>query len=336
MTHFWITGGPSPGAGTDNTTVRYYIDGETDPSIEFKPPMATGAGFDDLTVWGTSNAGHGAKDGAWFINYRIPFQKHVRVTLQHPGTPATCYAIVRGCENLPLSVGGIPLPTGASLRLHKIESRLFQPLDWVPIVDLPSGDGLVFMHTLAVQSANQNFLEGCYRAPASLDLHRSAICHPSTPSPGLAPPRPASPPRPLAFYLPTSRRTRLESPLSSADLYTPHTQSFPGTVLSTGTEDYFDSAYYFDGGTFRFPVAGNTHQSRSNNTVQWSAYRYHETDPLAFSGGLRLVWRVGDLVNSASHPESPKCFIDQKGPGDKTAGNPQPSLITSYAWVYTW
>ena len=44
--------------------------------------MATGAGFDDLTVWGTSKAGHGAKDGAWFINYRIPFQKSVRVTLQ--------------------------------------------------------------------------------------------------------------------------------------------------------------------------------------------------------------------------------------------------------------
>ena len=51
FTHFWITGSPSPGAGTDNATVRYYLDGEAQPSIEFKPPLAAGVGFDDLTVW---------------------------------------------------------------------------------------------------------------------------------------------------------------------------------------------------------------------------------------------------------------------------------------------
>ena len=68
MTHFWLTGGPSPGSGTDNTTVRYYVDGEVEAAIQFKPPLATGTGFDDLTVWGTAKAGHGATDGAWFIN----------------------------------------------------------------------------------------------------------------------------------------------------------------------------------------------------------------------------------------------------------------------------
>eukprot|EP01050_Picozoa_sp_SAG11_P013020 SAG11_NODE_1491_length_4810_cov_1.999363_7_plen_327_part_00 len=262
MTHFWLTGGPSPGSGTDNATVRYYVHGEAVASIAFKPPMATGAGFDDLTVWGTSKAGHGAKDGAWFINYRIPFQRHVRVTVQHPGAPDSCYTIVRGCENLPITVGPLTLPNTAKLRLYTIERALFQPLDWVPVVDLPSGDGLVLMTALAVESYNQNFLEGCYH------------------------------------------------------LMTPHDQSFPGTVLSTGTEDYFDSAYCeqqlvasqkrlsallslvasqktfcstlagcslthslthcpikshadFDGGTFRFPVAGETHSNvsglRKNN-----------------------------------------------------------------------
>ena len=39
----------------------------------------------------------------------------------------------------------------------------------------------------------------------------------------------------------------------------PHDAPFPGVVLSTGTEDFFDSAYYFDGGPFRFPVSGLTH-----------------------------------------------------------------------------
>ena len=56
FTHFWITGSPAPGGGADNATVRYYIDGETTASIEFKPPLATGVGFDDLAVWGTEKA----------------------------------------------------------------------------------------------------------------------------------------------------------------------------------------------------------------------------------------------------------------------------------------
>ena len=126
----WLTGGPSPGAGTDNATVRYYVDGEQTASIEFKPPMATGSGYDDLTVWGTAKAGHGAKDGAWFVNYRIPFQKSVRVTVQHPGESAHCYVIVRGCENLPITVGALTLPTTSKLTLHRIESKTFAPLDW--------------------------------------------------------------------------------------------------------------------------------------------------------------------------------------------------------------
>ena len=51
------------------------------------------------------------------------------------------------------------------------------------MVDVPEGDGLVYLTALAVESKNKNFLEGCYH------------------------------------------------------LYTPHDQAFPGTVLSTGTED---------------------------------------------------------------------------------------------------
>jgi hypothetical protein len=103
-------------------------------------------------------------------------------------------------------VGDLELPgASARLALHKIEQKLYQPLEWVPLLDLPTGDGLVFQTTLAVTSGNLNFLEACYH------------------------------------------------------LHTPHAAPFPGVVLSTGTEDYFDSAYYFDGGPFRFPNAGLTH-----------------------------------------------------------------------------
>ena len=54
----------------------------------------------------------------------------VRVTVQHPGTAASCYVIVRGCENLPITVGALTLPTTSKLTLHRIESKTFAPLDW--------------------------------------------------------------------------------------------------------------------------------------------------------------------------------------------------------------
>ena len=54
----------------------------------------------------------------------------VRVTVQHPGSHATCYVIVRGCENLPITVGALTLPTTSKLTLHRIESQTFAPLDW--------------------------------------------------------------------------------------------------------------------------------------------------------------------------------------------------------------
>ena len=55
MTHIWMTGSPC----VDNATIRYYIDGETLPSIEFQPYLACAAGFDDQTTWATKWFGKG-------------------------------------------------------------------------------------------------------------------------------------------------------------------------------------------------------------------------------------------------------------------------------------
>ena len=162
--------------------------------------MAAGVGFDDDTVWGQANAGHASNQGAWSINYKIPFGTSVRVTLALPGAGASCQAfvIVRGVENLPVTIGpSLELPPTARLQLQKIENEVFQPLDYVTIADVPDGDGLLFMHAISASSSTNNFWEGCYR------------------------------------------------------LYTPHNESFPGTVLSTGMEDYFDSSYGFAAGPFR-------------------------------------------------------------------------------------
>jgi len=299
MTHFWITG--SPATSTDNATIRYYVDGETTPSVEFKPPMAAGVGFDDAQPnWGTSKIGRGSDLGGWFVNIKIPFGRSVRTTiaLASGSKPAMAYVILRGCENMPIGVGALQLPPSARLRLHKIEGETFAPFAFVPVVDLPTGRGLIYMHAIAASSLSYNFWEGCYR------------------------------------------------------LFTPHEQPFPGTVLSTGMEDYFDSAYGFHAGAFHLPVSGCTHRKvgawrgdsgghadggvNATRSLEVSAYRFHEEDPLFFDGGVRMSWRVGDYSNPHTHPESPKCYINAPGPGDKPVGTVLNTTVTSYAWVYTW
>ena len=148
MTHFWTTG------TTDTAVFRYYIDGETAASVEFTPPAASGAFFGDAAMWGTSKIGRGSSRGGWFVNIKIPFGKSVKVTIQAPGTHSLGqgFVILRGAENVPVEVGTVLLPPQARLQLHKIEERTFQPLDFVPIVDIASGQGLVSQCAIAIMS----------------------------------------------------------------------------------------------------------------------------------------------------------------------------------------
>jgi hypothetical protein len=275
MNHFWAT---APGPVLDGTIVRYYVDDEMSASIEYFPPLACGVGFNDQTApWGTAWFGKGAKDGAWYNNFKIPFQKSIRVTIQHvSGNFGGFYMIVRGTPSTQINIGGIQLPKNAKLKLIKT-NKIFKPVDWVPLVDIPQGSGLFFMHSLSVNSGNLNFLEGCYHQ------------------------------------------------------YTPYNAPFPGTVLSTGTEDYFDSAWYFDAGQFWLPNSGFTHlKFESTNNVTWSAYRFHFMDALPFQNGFKFMWRNGDLVDITGQ----KCYIE--GTKGIVVGNPTNSLVVAYAWVYVW
>ncbi len=88
-------------------------------------------------------------------------------------------------------------------------------------------------------------------------------------------------------------------------------------LLSSGTEDYFLGTYYFNRGRYHFPMAGLTHLDARKNT--FSAYRFHEQDPIIFKNGLRLVWRNGEA------------WADGRPFGD-----PQHSIVTTYTWVYEW
>ena len=278
MTHFWLT--PSqPGV-----TVKYYVDGESTASIQFDPALACGTGFDDTTApWGNKLFGKGAKTGAWFWNFRVPFYASVRITMSAP-TPSVLYTIFRGGLDVPIKVGGIavaePGMTPRDRKPRLMQTRVdatYQPQDFVDIANVPSGySGLFFMQTLSVESGDMNFLEGCYH------------------------------------------------------WFSPPTQAWPGVLLSTGTEDYFDSAYYFNGGQFRLPVAGETHiAGGGKSNITWSAYRFHEEDPLQFVDGVKLRWRNGDQSDNAGI----KCLIES---GGRPNGNPKPSKVRAYGWTYVW
>ena len=87
--------------------------------------------------------------------------------------------------------------------------------------------------------------------------------------------------------------------------------------LSSGLEDYFLGTYYFNKGRYATPVAGLTHFDP--NQYEFSAYRFHEDDPVFFQNGLRLTCRCGEKI------------------GDHVFNcDPTPTRYTTYVWLYQW
>ncbi len=89
-------------------------------------------------------------------------------------------------------------------------------------------------------------------------------------------------------------------------------------LLSSGLEDYFLGTYYFRKGIYYTPVAGLTFMDNTNSS--FSAYRFHDDDPVFFQNGLRLTNRVGE----------------RDEPSGRVFGNPQETTYTTYVWLYEW
>ena len=105
------------------------------------------------------------------------------------------------------------------------------------------------------------------------------------------------------------------------------------TWLSSGTEDFFLSAYYFNRGLFHFENSGLTFK---DNSGIMSAYKFFENDPLLFTKSFELIWRCGETINV-----SEGCPSDWPPPGPSRGqprGYSSPKLsdtvVTTYAWVY--
>jgi hypothetical protein len=260
LTHMWF-GGDWP--GYEKTRLRIYVDGEVVPSINMEMGLGHGIGFNDTNApWGISKMGKTGHPSGIYNTYRIPFGKSVRVTAQLgigvKDNPEFWW-IIRGSENLPVTIGGIKLPEEARLKLYKRENYLAKRLEEFDLCKTTKA-GCLYQVMIAARSENLNFLEAIMRA-----------------------------------YI-----NGKEKPL----------------LLSSGLEDYFLGTYYFNRGKYSTPVAGLTHIDEKDNS--FSAYRFHDDDPVFFQKGIRLTTRCGEQE------------------GDKIFGDPKETMYTTYVWTYEW
>lgn len=91
--------------------------------------------------------------------------------------------------------------------------------------------------------------------------------------------------------------------------------------LSSGLEDYFLGTYYFDTGRFYSDISGLTHFDKDK--CSFSAYRFHDEDPIFFQSGLRLTCRCGETEHGLA-PEK-KAYLA-----------PNKTRYSTYTWVYQW
>lgn len=83
------------------------------------------------------------------------------------------------------------------------------------------------------------------------------------------------------------------------------------TWLSSGTEDFFLSAYYFDKGLYHLDNAGLTHLDKGGLV---SAYKFFEHDPLLFTKSFELWWRCSDMDISKDKYGCPNTWPDPTPP----------------------
>jgi len=302
ITFFWITGGTlanekeamskvASGNGSpcavDFALWRFYLDGETTASLG---PVATSqAAFvgqnDPSAPWDNEYMGKNSLFGGWHVNILIPFSKSIKVTLQFPpGIPNTrdVYAMVRGVENIPLNIGGIPLPSTSRLHMVLKTTQNLAVLDFHELVNLPDAQGRLLgtmIDLTSLDNGTLNTLEGCWHA------------------------------------------------------YFPGTQyaSFPGLVLGTGSEDYPESAYYFNAGPYRGPTSGLTVMQKGDAKEpisKVSFYKLHHRDPIYFSTGIQFVWRNGDVTEPAT---GEKCTAIT----GRIIGKPGVVNVSTLVYLYT-
>ncbi|XP_002164717.2 uncharacterized protein LOC100205240 isoform X1 [Hydra vulgaris] len=119
----------------------------------------------------------------------------------------------------------------------------------------------------------------------------------------------------------------------------------PVSFLSSGTEDMFLSAYYYNKGVFHTDHSGCTYLKSPGSM---SAYKFFVDDPVFVYDGFHLVWRSGEpntLSPNACSPDTEEVCVVEKNNQVFCESNTFYSdiddtnvvtNITSYVWMYQW
>lgn len=308
--HFWATG---PQFTIDRIWVSFFLDGELQPSISFQPGMVCGVGFPDLLApeqlfSAGGLCGKGAAVGGFYNTIPIPFRRSVLVTVRPSGEP----------QDGNCTWGYINLRGTENLPLVLPHSGI--PLPQSARLQLWRNDWAVrqpleYVNITSVGRGKQGVVFLTSLAVSAKPVGGSAAG---------------------GGYIE-----------GCWQFYGTWNTSFPGLVVGTGVEDYFDSSYYFGADTFlkqgrlsSSPLSGLTVFDRSaDGQERLSAYRVHAADPLAFTDGGRLVWQVGGQPGQGRT----KCGAPLRGSASEAAGA-LPGVgrelsavsVASYAWAYTW
>ena len=284
MTHFWFGGNFD---GLEETRIRYYVDGEALPSIDMCLYLGHGIGFHDNhnTPWVTKYIGKIGRKNGIHNNYRIPFQSSIRVTAAR-STPNQDRL---EDDQTPQSWWIVRGMTHAKASLGDME--------------LPS---LAKLHLVKLE----NYL--------AQPLEEFDLCRIPT-GPG------------ALFLVVIQAQSKslayLEACMRAYDGNEDETATTaaqqdaqPHLLLSSGLEDYFLGTYYFDTGQYYSDICGLT--SFDKNQHRFSAYRFHDRDPVFFEDGLRLTCRCGETEHGMS-----------SGPAYL---HPKETTYTTYVWYYQW
>ena len=167
----WFAG---PYISDPNVRVRYYLDGEVEPSIDMTLAMAHGVGpskaqnnghNEPITPWASKRWSHSA-DLAFVNSIRIPFQRTIRVTIT-VAENIGFYYMLRGVENYPIALGDLLLPPTSKLRLHSKMVNVTERQQFTAVSAQvgPGGKGGALLASgWLVYSATTRFQEGCVRA----------------------------------------------------------------------------------------------------------------------------------------------------------------------------
>lgn len=82
---------------------------------------------------------------------------------------------------------------------------------------------------------------------------------------------------------------------------------------------YYLGTNYFNRGKFVTPMAGVTCLRKERDHHLFSAYRFHDKDPVFFQKGLRLACKCGEKIDGTVYHR-----------------DPAPTEYTTYVWVYEW